>query len=384
MKKIYKIMIMQKIRMLDFVLLYPIFQLFIKQRNNEVLFLSDSRDDFSGNFEYVKKEIEARKKYNINGIFNNTNQKKKRRTPRKKFLILKSLAKAKYVFVDDFYPLIYPIKLKKGKKLIQLWHAMGAFKTVGYARAGKKGGPNGYTFTHRNYTGTIVSSESIRKDYSLAFGMDVEKVHALGIPRTDIFFDDKYKKETKRNLYKRYPKLKGKKVLLFAPTFRGNGKNGAYYDFDKIDFQRLQDELGDDYVCIIKLHPFIKNAPDFDFENNEFYLDLTSEREINNLLFVTDILITDYSSVIFEYSFFRKPLIFFTPDFDEYTKSRDFFYSFDKYNYGVRADTMDELIECIKCNKAANGKIDEFHEYFCSACDGHSTQKVVDYFLGEK
>lgn len=47
--------------------------------------------------------------------------------------------------------------------------------------------------------------------------MDVEKVHALGIPRTDIFFDDKYKKETKRNLYKRYPKLKGKKVLLFAP-----------------------------------------------------------------------------------------------------------------------------------------------------------------------
>jgi len=367
-----------------YAILYPFFQLFIKQKDNEILFLSDSRVDFSGNFLYVKEEIEKRDGYHITGVFKKN--LKAWRPFKEKFRLLTSLARARVVFVDDFYPLIYPIRLKKGKQLVQLWHALGAFKTVGYARMGKPGGPNGYNLTHRNYTGTIVSSKHIIKDYARAYGISNDKVKALGIPRTDIFFDDKYKSKIKNEIYKKYPMLKNKKVILFAPTFRGKGQAVAYYDFSWLDFDRIKKEFSKDYVFIVKLHPFIKNRPDYDFKNDDFYLDLSKEREINDLLFITDILITDYSSVIFEYSLFKKPVIFYTPDFDEYVANRDFYYSFDKYNYGIKANNMDELVKALHKNKENVDlkKIEEFYDYFCSACDGNSTKRVVDYFIEGK
>lgn len=379
-KKNYKRIIMQRVRRYPYVILYPIFQLFVKQRNNEILFLSDSRTDLTGNFGCVYNEIKKRDKYIVRSVLKDKLKTKK--TLKEKFGLIYYLARSKYVFVDDFYPIIYAIPLSKKKELIQLWHAMGAFKTVGYARMGKPGGPNGYSLSHRNYTGTIVSSESIRDNYALAFGIDKEKVHALGIPRTDIFFDKKYENDIKEKIYTKYPVLKDKKVIMFAPTFRGPSQNNAYYDFDWIDFEKLKKEFSKDYVCIVKMHPFVQNKPDYDLDNDDFYLDLTSEREINDLLFITDILITDYSSVIFEYSFFKKPVIFYTPDYDDYVASRDFFYDFDKYNYGAKATNMKELVKYIKECKADKEKIKEFYDYFCSACDGKSTKRVVDYFLG--
>ena len=382
MKTNYIRIILQKVRVGFYVLFYPFVKIFVRQKDNEVLFLSDSREDFSGNFLYVKEEIEKRGNYNINSLLKKSLKTKK--TFSEKMELLKAIARAKYIFLDDFYPIIYALRLGKKKELIQLWHALGSFKTVGYARFGKPGGPKGYNLTHRNYTGAIVSSESIRGDYARAFGISIDKVHALGIPRTDIFYDGKYSSKIKNEIYKKYPMLKNKTVMMFAPTFRGKGQGTAHYDFSMIDFNRIKKEFSKDYVCIIKFHPFIKNRPDYDFTNDDFYLDLSSEREINDLLFVTDLLITDYSSVIFEYSFFKKSLIFYVPDFDDYVAARSFFYDFEKYNYGVRANNMDELIKCIRNSKPDLNKIKEFYDYFCSACDGNSTKRVVDYFLGDE
>ncbi len=384
MRKDYIKMLIQLLHTRHFWILYPIMQKRIKQVDNEVLFLSDSREEFSGNFSFVKEEIEKRGKYHITGIFKKNFKSKRGKSFKQVLEIIKAMCKAKYIFVDDFYPSIYTVKLKGDKQLIQLWHAMGAYKTVGYARLGKPGGPKGYNYTHRNYTGCIVSGEGIVKDYAKAFGITEDKVHALGIPRTDIFFDKNYKEKTKKEIYEKYPVLKNKKVILFAPTFRGNGKNTAYYDYNWIDFKRIKEEFKDNYVCIIKMHPFIKNKPKYDIDNDDFYLDLSNDREVNDLLFITDILITDYSSVIYEYSFFKKPVIFYTPDFDEYVSSRSFFYDFDVYNYGKRADNMDELIDAIKTSKYNKEKGDKFYNYFCGACDGNSTKRVVDYFLGDK
>lgn len=370
---------LQKIRMIFYIIGYDICKIFIKQDLKYVLFLSDSRENFSGNFEFIKKEIENRNKYVINGIFKKN--LKIRRSIKDYFLIVYLSAKSKYIFVDDFYPIIYTFKLRKGTELIQLWHAMGAFKTVGYSRMGKPGGPENYSLTHRNYTGTIVSGESIRSNYAEAFGIDINKVQALGIPRTDIFFDEKYQNNIISDLYNKYPKIIDKKVILFAPTFRGNGQGTAYYNFDLIDFDLLKQKLSDEYVCIIKLHPFIKNVPQNIFDNDDFYINLSEEREINDLLFITDIMITDYSSVIFEYSIFKKPLIFYVPDLKEYVESRDFYYSFEKYNYGTAVTNMNDLIVAIKEEQIDEKKQKEFYDFFCSACDGNSSKRVVDYYL---
>ena len=125
---------------------------------------------------------------------------------------------------DSFYPIIYAMPIRKETKIIQVWHALGAFKTVGFSRVGKPGGPNPRSLSHRNYSATITSSEFIRKDYAEAFGISVDKVYATGIPRTDSLFDDEYKSYIRKRLYEKYPQLKDKKVILFAPTFRGNGQ----------------------------------------------------------------------------------------------------------------------------------------------------------------
>ncbi len=374
---------LQRIRRMGYIIFYIYFKNTTKAKANKILFLSDSREELSGNFKFVYDEIMKDKdKYEVTTLLKKNLSTK--RTLKEKINLCHEIALSKYIFLDDFYPVIYVLKLRKETKLIQLWHAMGAYKTVGYSRAGKPGGPDSKSLTHRGYTGAIVSSESIRKNYAEAFNMDIEKVHALGIPRTDIFFDKKYEKNIKKKIYDKYPVLKNKKVIMFAPTFRGNGQMTAHYDFSWIDFKKLRKAFPKDYVCIIKLHPFIKNVPDYDFENDDFYLDLTSEREINDLLFITDVLVTDYSSVIFEYSFFERPVVFFTPDLDDYRNSRDFYYSLDKYTYGDIAKDDDELIKCIKKGNVDKKKIKEFKDYFCSACDGKSTKKVVDYYIREK
>ena len=219
MRSIIKKML-QKVRQLFYIFFYKMFCLFYKQDENGVLFLSASRPSLTGNFEYVYNEIKKRDKYNIN-LMLKSNLKSKY-TFSQRFELIYLIAVSKYIFLDDFYPMIYALKLRKNTNLIQLWHAMGAFKTVGYSRMNKEGGPKSTSLTHKNYTGTIVSSESIRKNYAEAFGISIDKVHALGIPRTDIFFDKKYGDRVKERLYKKYPQLLGKKVILFAPTFRGN------------------------------------------------------------------------------------------------------------------------------------------------------------------
>lgn len=373
---------LQKIKRMSCIIIYNYFTKRCKLNEKRVLFLSDSRDHISGNFEYIYNYLkENNPDYELK-----THLKKSLKTKRKfkeKILLLKDIASSKYILVDDFYPLIYPLKIRKNAKLIQVWHAMGAFKTVGYSRNKSKEGYKSSSLTHKNYTDTIVSSENIRKNYAEAFGIDIEKVHPYGVPRTDIFYSDKYKRDIRKQLYQKYPQFKNKKVILFAPTFRGKGQKTAYYDYSLIDFNLIKKKFSKDYVFLVKMHPFIKKLPDIDFENDDFYYNLSNEREINDLLFITDILITDYSSVIFEYSFFKKPVIFYIPDYENYDGSRGFYYPFSKYTYGDIAKNNKELINLIKNSKVNKKKLQEFFDYFCGACDGKSTERVVKKLITE-
>ncbi len=372
--------LLQKLRKVDYIILFNWYKMVVKLESQKILFLSDSRETLSGNFEYINNELKNYN-YEINFFLKKSLDEKKKFKEKKQ--LCKLIAQSKFILVDDFYPIIYLLKLKKEQELIQVWHAMGAYKKVGYSRIGKVGGPNPGSLTHKNYTATIVSSPNIRKNYAEAFGIDISKVHSLGIPRTDIFFNKNYISCIKKKLYIKYPILKNKKVVLFAPTFRGNGQKTAYYDFSLIDFKKIKKELKGDYVFIIKLHPFIKNTDDVP-KDDELFLNLSHEREINDLLFVSDILITDYSSVIYENSLLDKKAIFFVPDLDDYIGTRDFYYSFDKYAYGDIVYTTEELINSIKNGKIDKEKLKEFKEYFCSSCDGNSTKRVVEELILKK
>lgn len=366
-------MILQVVRRLDYICLYVYFAIRYPINDKQILFLSDSRETMTGNFYFISCSLDN--SYTIKKhLYADAHIKHAKKN------ICKDMATSHYIIIDDFCSYIYPIPLRKKTKLIQVWHAMGAFKTVGFAR---KGNHDRFSMTHRNYTDTIVSAPSIRKDYAKAFRMDMKNVHSIGIPRTDIFFNQDYISKKRKDIYLRYPMLKDKKVILFAPTFRGNNIHKAYYDFEKINFRELQERLPDNYMCIIKMHPFIQNTYLEELDSS-FYLDLTHEREINDLLLITDILITDYSSVIFEASLLNIHTLFYAYDLLEYTETRDFFYPYEEYTFGPVVYNEEELVNAILYSHINEEKLMRFKEKFTICCDGKATQRFIDTLLKEK
>ncbi len=367
------------------VISYPL--LLLSRKENKICFISDTRSELGGNLKYMYDYIP-------NGYEKVIVLKKDRRAKRtfkERLSLLKELATSKYIFMEDMVQVTAYFHFSKKQELIQLWHGPGAFKKFGYSRLIKNGGDikkvhRGY----KKYTKAIVSGEGIRKNYAEAFGIPLDNVYATGFLRTDSFFDKEYIKKTKEELYQKYPYLKKKKVILFAPTYRGAPyrnveEGGAYYDFEHLDFEKLYKELKDDYVFIFKWHPALYNnilnhqisLPNLD-QYKDFYYDFSEYRDINELLFITDILVTDYSSVIFDYVLLNKPIVYFTYDLEEYENGRGLYYPFEEYVFGSTAKNSKELISSIKKEDLMPKKRETFKKKFMSACDGNSVRKTYN------
>src|SRR5699024_6479006 len=209
-----------------------------------------------------------------------------------------------------------------------------------------------------------VSSEGVREHYAEGFGIDVERIEATGVPRADIFFDEEYKHHVVHTLHQKHPFMKHKKVILFAPTFRGNGQASAYFPFETIDMKQLYEELHEDYVFLFKIHPFVKNKLTIPYEYRDFFYDLSEFREINDLLLVTDVLITDYSSVCFEFALLNKPVLFFAFDVERYIQERDFYYDFFDFIPGPLIRTTSEIVDHVKNEKFDKERMKSFVDYF--------------------
>ena len=243
------------------------------------------------------------------------------------------------VFADDYYHLISYVKKKKQTRLIQLWHGCGAFKTFGFSRYHKDSALEIYSANHRQYDYAIVSSPDICDFYAEAFGISRKNVLALGSPRCDILSNEEYKAQKQNEFFAQFPALKGKKLLMFAPTFRGRGNGDCCYPMEKFNIDKVLEVLGEEWGIIIKLHPYLTEKPAIS-EKNKARVAECPNWDINDLLFSTDFLVTDYSSVIFEAALLEIPMAFLAFDLEEYIEKRDFYYSFKDFVPGpiVRSD----------------------------------------------
>lgn len=361
------------------------FFMIIPLKKNKVLFLSDQRDVLGGNLKCLYDSVD-KEKYNKVLILKANNLTK--RSKKDVIKLLYHITTSKYILLDDWNKTICMITRRKKQEIVQLWHGPGAFKTFGFSRVDRSKKINKYTM-HRNYTKAIVTSDKIRWCYAEGFGMDILNVRATGFPRTDCFFDEKYVSNIKKSFYDEYKEFKNKKIILFAPTYRGVNLAKATYDFDKIDFDKMYNELKDDYILIVKWHPAIydkiklgKIKVDYS-KYKDFIYDFSDKRDINDILLITDVLITDYSSVIFDYFLLDKPVIYYTYDLEEYKKERGLYYPFEDYVYGEITKNTNELIKAIKNPKMDEDKRDRFNDLFMEACDGKSTEKTYDYIFKE-
>lgn len=347
-----------------------------KVQPNKITFYSTRREEISGNFEFVYDKLKNDKDLDINFLFNTKSFRYMTKKDIKDFT--EACATSKVIILDEYTPQIHLLDLKPETKVIQLWHACGAFKTFGFTRIGKPKGSPQPTRNHRSYDYVTVSSEYCKKCHSEGFGIATENVVPTGIARTDIFFDEEYKNNFRKSFFEKYPNFKNKKIILFAPTFRGNLKADANYPMELFDINEVCDTLSDDYAIIIKHHPFILEKHPIPAEHRDRVIDLSDNTEINDLLFVSDLVITDYSSLVFESSLLDIPMLFYAYDLQSYIKSRDFYFDFKLYIPGKICTSLYTLLEAIKNEDFETEKIEKFRNMFFDDLDGNSSQRIAD------
>lgn len=380
-KKIFSIINRNKVRWIK-KYWFPLCQLLPKQ-NNKVVFTSTKSKPMGENFNWLMNELKKSGKLDGLQVYKFLGTTKS--TKKLLFRYFHS-ATANTIFLEDYHNPYYGLEFSKKTNIVQLWHACGAFKKFAHdALDGTDSNTKVFEDNaHSFYSDVIVSSEQIGVNYSTAFQQPVSKIQSLGVPRTDLFFDlDKISK-IKSHILKRYPYLSATKNILYSPTFRGGPAERKTFNLS-IDWNKLKD-MPRNYKFIIKLHPVVERiSPEIPDWIKDRVLVLNAKENVNDWMLFCDVLITDYSSLIFEYSLLDKPIIYYPFDLKEYFNERGFYYSYDTYIYGEIAYTSNELVQAILNAEMKHESFyeakDNFKKKFMGSCDGKASQRIIQYFL---
>lgn len=353
------------------------------KKGKNILLMSETRD-LGGNLKALDERLKERgldKEFKISYHFSKTLEQSRSKIFFTWLKLALLTAKQDFIFVDDYVPFFKYINVSKKTTLIQVWHAGVGFKSVGYARFGEKGSPYPFAASHRRYDYAIVGGEALRDVYAEVFGIDRENCLPYGLMRIDGYLEPQKIDQFKQNFYHTYEQFRGKKIILFAPTFRGTGQRKAHYPYDIIDQQKIYDMCGEEYVFLIKMHPFILKRMEIDPRYSDRIIEFSDFPDINELFYVTDILITDYSSNIYEFSLQKKPIVFFAYDKLEYELIRSVHRTLDQYAPGKVCTTIDEVVETIETKDFEMEKLYRFVKENFDETEGYASDKVIDNIL---
>ena len=194
-----------------------------------------------------------------------------------------------------------------------------------------------------------------------------------GTPRMDVIINQN-NKDIKQNVYDYFDLDKQTKILLYAPTWRKDRKDNSYgLDYLQV-YETVKNKFGGDWVILVRLHPNVYTTPDLSYS---FTKNATQYPDMQDLLYTCDVLISDYSSCIWDYSFTYRPCFLFCQDIQKYGQDRDFDISINQWHFPLSTN-MDELVDIIS-------NFDEFafkkdmelhHNEMGNLEDGHATQRV--------
>ena len=295
------------------------------------------------------------------------------------------LATSRVFIVDDYFFPIYVIRPRPGTTIIQTWHASGAFKKIGYSVLDKSFGMDDElarrVSVHSNYDICLIGSQAAAVHYAEAFRQPLDHFRSdLGIPRTDVLFGEDRLARSRAAVRDRYGLHDGRRVILYAPTFRGDSVTDARAT-DDLDLRVLQAALGDDHVLLVRLHPFIRATTAIGPELAAFAVDVSDHPDINELMLVSDVLITDYSSAIYEFSLLDRPMVFFAPDHDAYEKERGFYFDYRTGVPGPIFETTEAVAEYLRAGDFDLERVARFREASFDVADGGSATRVTDALI---
>lgn len=291
---------------------------------------------------------------------------------------MKQYATAEYVFLCDYYLPAASCCKRPETKVVQLWHSCGLMKKIAHDTG--QDIPKGYRGDmFGNYTYLTLSAQVCVPVHARALRIPEERIFATGVSRTDNYFDEEWNRSCRDAFYESYPQARGKKIALWAPTFRGNAAMPRLEGLEAV--RRAAGALSGEWYFVIKAHPHV------DAHEKISNCEIPTEE----LLPVADLLISDYSSVMFDFLLYRRPIVLFAPDLEQYERERGFYIDYHELPYPI-VKTGEELERAVEhCGRELSGealigaeeakkkaeRIDRFREKYVGACDGHATERIL-------
>ena len=286
---------------------------------------------------------------------------------------------------------LYYLRKNKKAKYVQTWHGTPLKKLALDMEYMDMNGSQDIERYHQEFRDNsllwqyLISQNPFSSEiFRSAFDFKGEMLE-IGYPRNDILIN-RNNAEDIDEIKGRFNIPKDKKIILYAPTWRDNQyhDNNEYKFATEMDFDKMHKELGDEYTLIVKFHYLVKENIDWSRYDN-FVIECDAEWDIQELYLISDMMITDYSSVMFDYSILKRPMIFFAYDLDNYKNNlRGFYFDMFEEVPGPICQTNEEMIKFIKnyteedYQTQFGEKYKKWSEKFNPFDDGNASKKVIE------
>ncbi|AIW39011.1 CDP-glycerol:glycerophosphate glycerophosphotransferase [Bacillus subtilis] len=279
------------------------------------------------------------------------------------------LFKSKVVITDNYFLMTSVLNRRPQTTCIQVWHANGSLKKFGLEDVTNQNHPasdiSRFKKVYRSFDFVTVGSDAMADVFKKSFGIRDGQLLKTGVPLTDVYYE-----EHKPDLKHKWPK----KIILYAPTFRDYDMQSFRLPFTE---EQLTNALNGEYMLLVKLHPAVLHQISASFESE--LIKNVSDMRLHDLLKAADILITDYSSVPFEFALLNKPIFFFTYDLEEYDQKRGLIDNYTSVIPGKACHDSEALLEEMTKKPFRAEEMKRFSDKWNMYSDGNSSEALLKF-----
>ncbi|KQS21667.1 CDP-glycerol--glycerophosphate glycerophosphotransferase [Exiguobacterium sp. Leaf187] len=290
------------------------------------------------------------------------------------------LATSRHVFLDNYIGEFSVSSTRKNTRRIQLWHAAGTLKQFGLTssktRSMSTSTQKRFRRVYQEYGDFIVPGMRCAEQFMMPHDLERSHFKAFGMPRTDYWFDEEQRKQKTVELRKQYAKT-DRRILLYAPTYR------EYKETEDHTIQQFEKLAQAGWTILVKLHPTIQALSTYRSSHIHLVDDTYS---INDYLLITDVLVTDYSSIPFESCLLNIPAFLYTPDIDTYRQLPGLVDQYPKPLPVRQTERMEQLMDWIMSEtilEECRQHMEEFQTSWYDHPPGQAVERIVDHYYGD-
>ena len=295
------------------------------------------------------------------------------------------MATSKAIVLDSYCILASVLKHRESLLVIQMWHSVGTMKKFGYSILDRPEGSSSRIAhlmkMHHGYSYVLCAGEGYVDHLAEGFNVSKDIIKIYPLPRVELLQDDEYIAKRKSEIFAGYPELDSeKKNIVYVPTFRKADDT----EFDNA-LKEFADALDlDRYNLVVKAHPLaaIHSTGSGNSEAESDPRIITApEFTSMDMLLIADVVVSDYSCIIYEAAVLMKPLYFYTYDYDEYMSTRDIYMDYKQEVPGPMCSDAGSLVKAIDESSSYDmDRLSSFLKKYVSV-SGHETEDIVDFIF---